>query len=77
MNAIEQNGTAAGRHRLPHIEFMDASDVMPQEDKVGIIEVGKEADLIILDRNLLETSIDQISDTKVLEPYSQGELIYQ
>ena len=173
LNAIENNGTSAGRHRLTHVEFVDASDysrfaalnvtadaqvagdftkpehwhdndylvgasvadniiplkslkaantritlssdwdvsemnpfiglenavtrspqeltlkeavkaytinaayVMRQEDKVGSLEVGKEADFIILDRDIFDISTGQISKTKVLETYLQGRRVYQ
>ncbi len=173
LNAIENNGTSIGRHRLTHVEFMDAVDVprfaqlnvtadaqvagdftnpthwhdndyligsalsdniiplkdlqnanaritlssdwdvsslnpfiglqnavtrspqnisiqeaieaytinsayvMRQENKVGTIEVGKEADLIILDKNLLEIDASEIANTKIEATYLQGEKIYE
>ena len=55
---------------------INAAYVMRQEDKVGSIEVGKEADFIILDRNLFEIQSQQVSQTQVLETYLQGNLIY-
>ena len=51
--------------------------VMRQEDKVGSIEVGKEADLIILDRNLFDISPSQIRNTRVNATYLRGEVVYQ
>ncbi|MEM8896885.1 MAG: amidohydrolase [Bacteroidota bacterium] len=51
--------------------------VMRQEEKVGTIEVGKEADLIILDRNLFDISASQIRNTQVNATYLRGELVYQ
>ncbi|KAA3604125.1 MAG: amidohydrolase [Calditrichaeota bacterium] len=54
----------------------NAAYVMRQEDKVGTLEVGKEADFIILSQNLFEISATQISQTKVLKTYLQGEIIY-
>ena len=173
LNAIEQSGTAAGRHRLTHVEFLDPADigrfaqlnvtadaqvagdftnpsqwfgnahligaalsdniiplkslkqanaritlssdwdvssvnpfvgmqnavtrspqelsledaisaytinaayVMRQEDKVGTIEVGKEADMILLDRNPFDLQPNQLSKIKVLETYLQGRLVYE
>jgi len=50
--------------------------VMRQENKVGSIEIGKEADLIILDQNILSINPMLISNTKVQSTYLQGELIY-
>lgn len=56
---------------------INAAYVMRQEDKVGSLEVGKEADFIILDQNLFDISPEEISETKVLETYLQGILIYE
>jgi predicted amidohydrolase YtcJ len=42
------------------------------EDKVGSLEVGKLADLVVLDRNPYEVEPDQISEIKVLETYLEG-----
>lgn len=55
---------------------INAAYVLRQESIVGSIEVGKEADLIILDRNIFEIPADQIKQTQVLETYLQGELVY-
>ncbi len=51
--------------------------VMRQEQIVGSIEVGKEADLIILNQNIFEIDANQIAQTEVLQTFLQGELIYQ
>lgn len=56
---------------------INAAYVMRQEDIVGSIEVGKEADLIVLDRNIFEIPNNQISQTKVDLTYLQGELIFE
>jgi len=46
-------------------------------DVTGSIEVGKSADLIVLDRNLLEIPADEIADTKVLTTYFEGRPVYE
>lgn len=56
---------------------INAAYVMRQEDKVGTIEVGKEADLIILDRNIFDIPTSQIKQAKVEATYLQGELIFE
>lgn len=56
---------------------LDAAYVMRQEDSVGSITTGKAADLIVLDRNLFEIPPRQISQTKVLETYLAGRLVYE
>jgi predicted amidohydrolase YtcJ len=42
----------------------------------GSIEVGKSADMIVLDRNLFECAPDDLADTKVLSTYFEGRLVY-
>ncbi len=54
-----------------------AAFVMRQEGKVGSIEVGKEADLILLDRNIFEIPPSQISDTKVDLTYLKGKMVFE
>ena len=56
---------------------INAAYVMRQEDKVGSIEVGKEADLIWLDRDIFDILPTNISKTKVLKTYLRGELVYE
>ena len=56
---------------------INAAYVMRQENRVGTIAVGKEADLIILDRNIFEVPVGQIGQTMVLGTYLQGELVYE
>ena len=45
-------------------------------DKTGSIEVGKSADFIILDRNIFQIPIDEISDTKILSTFVSGNEVY-
>ncbi len=47
-----------------------------QEEIYGSIEVGKSADLVVLDQNILEIDPFQISDTKVLKTFLRGEVIF-
>jgi predicted amidohydrolase YtcJ len=55
---------------------LDAAYVNFQEDRTGSIEVGKLADLIVLDRNLFAIPPGQISDTKVLLTLFGGKPIF-
>ena len=48
---------------------------MRMEHDSGSIEVGKSADLIVLDRNLFEIAPTQISDTQVLETVFEGRVV--
>ena len=49
---------------------------MKNEDKAGSIEAGKYADFIILDRNLFEIPVTEISDTQVLRTVLEGKIVY-
>lgn len=50
---------------------------MDMDGTVGSLEVGKMADLIVLEKNLFEISPYEISDVKVLYTVMNGELVYQ
>jgi len=50
-----------------YILFLDA--------QVGSLEKGKQADMIVLDRDLLECPVDEIRETQVLRTYLAGKLI--
>jgi len=47
------------------------------EDKIGSIEVGKYADLVILENNLFEIDSSEIADTKVLGTMMNGKFTHR
>jgi predicted amidohydrolase YtcJ len=47
------------------------------DDRVGSLEEGKLADLIVVDRDLLTCPEDDIKDTRVLRTYLGGKLAYR
>ena len=47
------------------------------EDKIGSIEVGKYADLVILEKNLFDVKPREISKVKVLATMMDGRFTYQ
>jgi len=51
--------------------------LMDQEDIVGSIEVGKRADLIVLDRNLFEIPPAEINEAKVVLTLFDGNPVYR
>ncbi|MEM7348333.1 MAG: amidohydrolase family protein, partial [Chloroflexota bacterium] len=55
------NGAKAARH----------------EDMCGSIEIGKFADVIVLDRNLFEIPAKEVGQTQVLQTILEGEIVYQ
>jgi predicted amidohydrolase YtcJ len=46
------------------------------EDRIGSLEAGKLADLIVLDRDLLTCPEDDIKDARVLRTYVNGKLVH-
>ena len=46
------------------------------EEEVGSIEIGKFADMIVVDRNLFEIPVDEISECKVLVTLLSGKVVF-
>jgi predicted amidohydrolase YtcJ len=55
---------------------INAAYAMKHDKIIGSIEVGKRADLIVLDRDILTIDPETIEDTKVLATYLDGRLVY-
>lgn len=47
------------------------------EAKYGTLTVGKYADLVVLDRNIYDRSLDELFDTQVDLTMVEGEIVYQ
>lgn len=47
-----------------------------QENEIGSLEIGKSADFIIVNQDLMKVEEDQILETKVLETYSSGNKVF-
>lgn len=47
---------------------------MNMQDEIGTLEVGKKADLILIDQNIFEIESDKISETKVLLTFFNGNI---
>jgi predicted amidohydrolase YtcJ len=56
---------------------IDAAYELHQDQATGSIEVGKFADLIVLDRNPLTVPSDEIAKTRVLETVIGGNIVYE
>ena len=59
------------------IYTINGARVMQLGDVTGSVEVGKSADLIVLERNLFDIPADEIADTKVLTTYFEGQPVYE
>ena len=74
---------AAGVRNGVPLEAMIAShtikgaELMFAERDTGSLEVGKSADLVVLDRNLFETPAAEIDQVKVLLTLSAGKEVFR
>jgi predicted amidohydrolase YtcJ len=55
---------------------LNSSYELHQDAETGSLETGKLADLIVLDRNVLEIPEDQIANTKVMQTVVGGRIVY-
>jgi predicted amidohydrolase YtcJ len=56
---------------------INAAKVLGQQDKIGSLQVGKQADLIVLDRQLDNSSkAEDIAATQVLLTLIKGQVVY-
>jgi hypothetical protein len=55
---------------------LDSAYIMNQDDSVGSIAEGKRADMIVLDKNLFEIPVTEISTSQVLSTIFDGEVVF-
>lgn len=56
---------------------IDAAYQLHMEDEIGSLEVGKKADLVVLDNNLFETDAHDIHQVGVVMTMLGGEIVYR
>ena len=79
-NRVE--GTLNESERMDLTEMLkaytiNAAEVMHQGDLTGSIEVGKFADLILLERNLYEIPHNEIGEVRVIETVLEGNTVFR
>ncbi|WP_276326440.1 amidohydrolase family protein [Pseudomonas anguilliseptica] len=80
---IMQNALSLGGRSLPSLEAavkaytLDAAYTLRQEKDTGSLEVGKQADLVVLDQNIFDLPIKQVGQAKVLWTLLGGEETYR
>lgn len=67
--------------RMPRIEMLYAYTIhsakaMMSEKEIGSLEVGKSADMILLDRDILTVTPEEVRDAKVLWTIFEGARVY-
>ncbi|HEY4446515.1 MAG TPA: amidohydrolase [Steroidobacteraceae bacterium] len=65
------------RHEVLRAITMNSSYELHQEQSTGSLEVGKLADLIVLDRNFFDIPAEEIADIKVLLTVVGGRVVFQ
>jgi predicted amidohydrolase YtcJ len=72
-------GTQPGLPRAAALRAitMDAAYTLRMEREIGSLEVGKLADLIVLDRNFFEIQPEDIAHTRVLQTMVGGKIVYE
>lgn len=88
-NAIAQASTRKGplgvlnaqesidRETMFYAYTLNAAKALRLEDRIGSLAPGKQADLIVLDRDVFEVSDEELFDTRVLQTYFAGQLVHQ
>jgi hypothetical protein len=56
---------------------IDAAYQLHMEDEIGSIEVGKKADLVVLDQNIFEIGAYDIHKTQVVLTMMDGDIVYE
>lgn len=80
---ILQNALSLGPRSLPSLEAavraytLDAAYTLRQEQDTGSLEAGKQADLVVLDRDIFKLPVNQIGQAKVLWTLLGGEETYR
>ncbi len=78
-----EHSLSRAQQSLPNLESavqaytINGAYAMRQEDRTGSIEVGKLADLIVVNQNIFTVPPAQISDTTVLLTLLGGEEVYR
>ena len=83
VNRISRGGQVIGEDQKVSVYdalkavTIDAAYAYFEEDSKGSIKEGKRADLVILDRNPMDTDPMELKDIRVLETIKDGKSIYK
>ncbi|MEO0422726.1 MAG: amidohydrolase [Pseudomonadota bacterium] len=78
-----QNSLTRGDQSLPTLDAairaytINAAYLMQQEDRLGSLEVGKLADLVVIDQQLFDIAPEQIGATRVTLTMVGGDVVFQ
>ena len=74
---VDHGDESINLHEAIKAMTLNGAIAVGKQKTYGSIEVGKSADMIVLDRNLFEIPSAQIADTLVLETVFEGQVVYQ
>lgn len=74
---LERGEESLPLERVLEIMTIEGARVVGTDKETGSIEVGKSADLIVLDRNIAEVGMEQVGGTQVLLTVFEGRIVYQ
>jgi predicted amidohydrolase YtcJ len=75
-SADEPLGDVIGLDDALRIMTLGGAYAMRKADEIGSIEIGKSADMVVLDRNLFKIDRSSIIDTRVLYTIFRGKIAY-
>ncbi|TMP37286.1 amidohydrolase [Pseudoalteromonas rubra] len=76
-NAVSRQPQAITLAQAIEAYTLNSAYAMRQEQRVGSIEAGKLADLVVIDRDLFEANATQIRNAQVVMTLLDGEIVYQ
>jgi hypothetical protein len=68
---------ALSREQALRFYTINNARLMFLDHAAGSLEAGKQADFVVLDRDLLACPVDEIRDARALQTYLAGELVYE
>jgi predicted amidohydrolase YtcJ len=74
---VLEPGEALTREQALRLYTINNAYLHHEEKEKGSLEVGKLADLIVIDRDYLTCPVDEVRDTKVLLTVLGGKVVYE
>ena len=70
-------GQHATREEMLRMYTINSAYSCWREDQLGSIEAGKLADMVVVDRDILECADEELKEMQVLQTYVGGELVFE
>jgi predicted amidohydrolase YtcJ len=67
---------ALSREQAIRFYTINNARLLSLEDRIGSLEAGKQADFVVIDRNLLTCPEDEVKETQALTTYLDGKLVF-